>query len=88
MVAYTRNPGILTNYYSRTVSVDGDLGPELALDTNIGSFSTRAIAFAQPNFLVVWADRGGGSARFEIRDELYPVPVRRELSLQLMRVRL
>ncbi len=73
MVAYTRGGpggGLLTNYYSRTVSVDGDLGPEFALDTNIGDFSIRAIAFAQPNFLVVWADRGGGSLRFEIRGRI------------------
>ena len=64
MVAYSRRPfgdAQASSYYTRTVSVDGDVGLEVALtcpsrdDCGRGRDSRRAIAFAQSSFLVVWA---------------------------------
>ena len=70
VVVYTRTLSSLSTYYSRTVSGDGDVGPEVTLSPNIGDYSIRAIAFAQSTFLVVWTDRGLRGARFQIRGRI------------------
>ena len=67
MVAYSQRPfgdAQTSSYYSRTVSSDGDVGPEFSYtcpdpddECRRGDDSIRAIAFAQSTFLLVWVDR-------------------------------
>ena len=67
MVAYSQRPfrdAQASSYYSRTVSGDGDVGPEVSYtcpdpddECRRGDDSIRAIAFAQSTFLLVWVDR-------------------------------